>query len=161
MPAKYRTLGHAPQMSVAVSTDTIGSAIERSSSHCMVADAIKAHNPKLKHVAVDIQTIRATDPAKRERYVWLTPRSVQKAIIDFDQGVRPKAWSFTLKSGQTTTSATGLGIGAGKKKRRHPKAKMRTAKGGNARTVPVIVGGREPPVAAGRRREFGLRAFVR
>src|SRR5688572_3877236 len=92
---------NAPRLKVEVTKDIIDHAVERNSNHCMLADALKASHPHLKFISVDIQTIRATDLEKRQRYVWLTPRSTQLAIINFDQGQRPAPFSYQLREGQT------------------------------------------------------------
>jgi len=140
----------------------------------MVAEALKEARPDAKFVAVDIQTIRWSDPIRKERYTYLTPRSVQEAIINFDQGKSPEPFSFQLRDGQTTV----FGLSESQKekqraysserataeKKREKRALMRTVVGGGPGTIPERVGGKSPPRAAlhhppiaGNRLEFGLR----
>lgn len=147
-------LGRAPRISVHVSQKVINEAVARNSNHCMVAEAIKEKYPELRYVSVDIQTIRATDRAKRERYVWLTPRSVQVPIIKFDAGIRPQPFGFQCREGQVIES------GRGNDRARTRRAKLRPAAksgGNNRRRVPGIVGGKTPPRSVGQRRAYGLR----
>jgi Fe-S-cluster formation regulator IscX/YfhJ len=67
----------APRVVIQVSGDDILWAEKESSSHCMIADAIKRQLPNARHVAVDLQTIRFT---------YLTPTLAQMALLDFDDG---------------------------------------------------------------------------
>lgn len=140
-------LGHAPRITVEVTAKRINEGAKRNSNHCMVAESLKDAYPRLKYVAVDIQTIRATDLKKRERYIWLTPTSVQNMIINFDRGVKPLPFTFTCQDGQTTQAAT---------KTPAQKAALRLSR---RKGMPSRVGGRRPPRAIGLRRSFGLRSL--
>src|SRR6516164_6329046 len=82
---------------VKVTTEHRDAAIQNSSSHCMIADAIKEAYPKFTYVAVDVQTIRISDPEKGLRYIYLTPRVCQHALWLFDQGRKNKELVFTLR----------------------------------------------------------------
>ena len=55
---------------------------------CLIADAIKSQYPHLSSIQVDMATVRVTDRAKGERYVYLTPESAQYLLLAFDQGWR-------------------------------------------------------------------------
>ena len=168
--------GRSPGFEIKVSEEIIKESIERHSGHCMVAEAVKARYPKARFVAVDIQTIRFTDTDKKERYTYLTPRSVQIAIIKFDQGKKPDPFTFRLRAGQITASGNSMerikknrDIKArhnAKQKQREKNALLRGIPG-VARAVPEKIGGitpptsihRDPPVPGGIRRAFGLRAM--
>lgn len=151
---KTTSVPHAPRFQVAVTDELIYESEQRNSSHCMVADAVKIARPKATRIAVDIQTIRFTEDDRR--YVYLTPRRAQVAIVKFDQGIPSKPFSFRLRNGQSTPS-------------HGPRIKRATAKlvppvgsskGGGA--VPDKIGGQTPPVdvrSAGNRRAFGVRAL--
>lgn len=150
-------LGHPPRLICKVDRETITAAARENSNACMVAETIKKAKPRLQYIAVDIQTVRATDPKKGERYIWLTPRSIQQKIIDFDKGKRVEPFSFRLDDGQTIPS----GRNPSWKKKTSTKAKLRKSATKRARTsVPVKVGGKAPPKAIGSRRAFGLRALA-
>lgn len=164
-------LGRAPRVKVEVTRELIEQATKRSSSHCMFAEAVKVAVPNANFVSVDLQTIRWTDPVKGERYTYLTPRSAQVALVQFDQGITPEPFPFQLRGGQTTRS--------GKTKRAAPKADtkgkrqqsahLRRPQGGSGTgsSVSEKAGGSPPPLAAlsnsarvrGSRRAFGLRAL--
>lgn len=151
-------LGHAPRVHIKVDQETIDEAVERNSNSCMVSNAIKKAYPNLKYVGGDIQTFRASDPAKGERYIWLTPKSIQQMIVDFDAGKRPRPFSFYFRDGQVIEAKSSTkGV---KRPRKATKARLRTARGGNRRTVPERVGGKAPPKAIGSRRMFGSRGLV-
>lgn len=143
---KASELGRVPRIQVPVTTEIIADAVARNSNHCMIAEALKAKYPELSFVAVDIQTIRATDIKKRERYVWLTPRSVQQMIVDFDRGVKPEPFVFQARTGQVSVA----GYSSNRKK------KTRPARKNSMSSIPEQVGGTVPPRSIGRRRAFGL-----
>ena len=92
----------APQVIVEITDEVIDEAIPRDSSHCMIADALKALVPGASKVAVDLQTIRFSDLKKGLRYTYLTPRVAQVALIKFDQGLKPEPFAFRLRGGQVT-----------------------------------------------------------
>jgi hypothetical protein len=94
----------SPGLKIEVTKELIEDAKGRDSSHCMIAEAVKAAFPEASYVSVDLQTIRFSDPVKRLRYTYLTPRIAQIALIDFDQEVTPEPFDFTLRRGQVTLS---------------------------------------------------------
>lgn len=85
-------------VTVNVTQPIIDRSEKANSDHCMIADAIRAALPDAKSVSVDLMTIRFTDPAKRQRYVYLTPRPIQLALINFDQGSHTEPFNFQLKN---------------------------------------------------------------
>lgn len=152
-------LGHSPRFQLKVTQKNIDDGVERNSNHCIAADALKEARPDLKYISVDIQTIRATDMEKKERYVWMTPRVIQKMIIDFDAGkkVDIKPFTTTLRDGQTIVA----GYSEDEKRKRNSKtAKLRRPRKGSNSSPPIPVGGKAPPRAVGQRRQFGLRSLV-
>lgn len=97
-------LPKSPYVAVKVTAAMIGDAMKKNSSHCMTAVAVTTACAKrginATHVSVDIQTIRFTDPAKGLRYVYLTPRTAQHRIIQWDQGdVDVPEFAFVLANG--------------------------------------------------------------
>ena len=81
---------------VVVDADNIAEGIKRDSSHCMIAEAVKSTLPGMRAVSVDLATIRFTDPSRKQRLVFLTPRVAQRALVDFDQGNQVEPFSFVL-----------------------------------------------------------------
>lgn len=172
---KKKRLPHAPRLTLEVTQEIIDAAVPRDSGHCVIADAVKAAYPTAKRIAVDLQTIRFTDPKKGLRYTFLTPRIGQLTIIKFDQGVRPEPFTTRLRNGQVTIggsarSQTKKPLTEGQLAQRRRASAASRAKLGKARlrsggpeasTVPDRIGGKTPPVAPGRRRAFGLRALER
>lgn len=159
----------SPTIMLEITEELIADAVPRDSSHCLWAEAVKAGFPDAKNVSVDIQTIRFTDPKKGLRYTYLTPRTAQVALVQFDQGVRPEPHSVQLRRGQVTRSGGKSGRKtispvekaqreAAAKKGRDVLAKTTLRKTGDA-VVPDRVGGKTPPIAAGKRRAFGLRGL--
>lgn len=171
---RLTAIARAPRITgINVAEDVIDLAIPRDSGHCMIADAIQQAVPGAKRISVDVQTIRFTDPDQPFRYIYLTPRIVQQAIIQFDRGIKPVPFSFALRSGQVVNA----GKVASSFKRRTTdspllpkKAVLVPSKRGGAGRGPLhdVVGGTPPPLSAGsnssrlprnQRRQFGLRGF--
>lgn len=128
----------------------------RSSSHCMIADGVKAAVPEARFVSVDIQTIRYTDIEKGERYVYLTPKRAQEAIIRFDQGMEQEP--FTIQLRQPMVQKAGKN-----RSRKDAGAKLVTTRKNSKKEVPAVTrieGGHTPPRAPGNRRTFGVRGLT-
>ena len=158
-----KMLGHSPQLTLKITKDIIDRSTTRNSNHCMVAEAVRKAHPNLTHIAVDIQTIRASDFKKRERYVWLTPRKVQQLIVDFDMGKPIDPFQCTLTEGQTIEVGQHWLKTDEQKTKAKKRAKrleaLRKKRNGNRHTIPVKVGGKAPPRSIGARRSFGLRSL--
>jgi len=180
MTAKMRGLPPAPRVRAKVTKKIIATSVPADSGHCMLADAVAAAVPWARFVSADLQTIRFSDPARGLRYVYLTPRSAQQALIMFDQGQHPEPFSFELRAGQTTQRARQretITQPDGSKKRiwvKTPGARTspRFVAPQNDGAVPQIRGGPTPPmgtlaggsvgaVPASHRRSFGLRSMDR
>jgi len=144
-------------------------------AYCMISEGIKTAFDKLKTpidvVYTDLQTIRYTIPKKNKRYVHLTPRSVQQALVDFDSGDPVEPFTFVLytdRAVQILPAKKHPGNPEGGKKGRASMAAKRAAlklavKGRSDRMV--IEGGKPPPKASprypARLRRFGLRLLKR
>lgn len=181
-----------PAMNVSVTQDEIDSAVPANSGHCMIADAVKRDfQRKFKRkplgVSVDLQTIRLTDCEKGLRFVYLTPPTAQRALLQFDQGKKLTPFNFRLSAGQTVESRASTKtiedkqkLGRSKKgreklaKARLKKARLAKAKkslNGRAKVVlvdgkhrgqtQIKLGGRVPPasVLTGNRRQYGIKAL--
>lgn len=168
----------APRLDVRVTQEIIDAAAVRDSSHCMIAEAIAAAHPTATYIAVDLATIRFTDEAAGFRYIYLTPRPAQGALLDFDQGAKPEPFTIHARAAQV--------VRTGKRRTDYSAELKRVGStdpetgeldyngGGNA--LPVKVGGMTPDlgplahthsrskpkgVRTGKRRAFGLRAIIR
>src|SRR5437762_92293 len=158
----------APQISV--TEDHIRNGKQADSTHCMIAEAIRAAVPGAKRVAVDLQTIRFTDPKRPLRYVYLTPPSCQSALIQFDQAVLPEPFEFKLRGAHV--------LAAGESHLRKPLTRAeksartrdrRAARRMRKRRIVSrdrhlkkleVVGGRAAPISRFHRiRKFGIRAL--
>lgn len=166
-----------PRVRVQVKKETITKAVTADSSKCWIAEAIKEQVPAATHVAVDLQTVRFTDPQKGLRYVYLTPYAAQLALIAFDEGTPPDPFSFILKNAHVTKAGSVLPSvktkadqdvrDKAKVQRERDNAKRRLAgKAAGAAQIRVSrqgtttrrVGGRRPPQLR-MLRQFGIRAF--
>lgn len=166
----------SPRLELTIDEDLIKHSMERDSSHCMIAEAVKAAYPDAQRVSVDIQTIRFSDPRKGLRYTYLTPRIGQIALVKFDQGIKPEPFTVQLRNGQVT-AATNLrtreqsSLSPAQKAQRIAASKQWQEKNREMKrarlaapeaegSVPDKIGGRTPPLAPlARRRAFGLRAL--
>ena len=160
----------SPRPLLVVDENLIREAKKRDSNHCMIAEAIKKAVPGAASIAVDLTTIRFSDTTKRVRYHYITPRVIQLALVNFDQGRGRKLVPFEVKlRGAHVTKMRNPAAPAAikknaKKRQRREAAKLRNEKSGG--NVPTKVGGKAPPlqitsdgVPFSRRRAFGLRAL--
>lgn len=160
-----------------VTPEIITNAVQRDSSHCVIADALKAAVPAARAITVDLQTIRFTDPASERRYVYFTPQGAQVVLVKFDQGIKPEP--FLLKLGRPCQIAR-AGTGHPGRRKGSSSTTVKKAAGGQPKPLPegdakkvtnvrrdgtpVVLGGKLPPTAAlsstrGRRRTFGLKSL--
>lgn len=147
----------------------------------MIADAVEAvyaekHGTTPCRVAVDVQSIRLTDRKRGQRFVYLTPRVAQRALVQFDQGITPTEFTFRLQSGQVIPIKQKKNKPRSEAQRAHAKkiadkARRRAAaaklhvSGKSAKHTGAVeinkIGGKAPPRAAlsGNRRQFGLKSL--
>lgn len=166
-----------PQVHVQLTAEIIADGTQRDSMHCMIAEAIKKEYPNAKQVSVDLATIRFTDPKRGLRFTYLTPRIAQAHLVKFDQGKEVEPIEFKLRGAQVTRSGKQTPVRAltpeqqqqrteAGKKLNEALGKTRLRNPQSDRGVPDRVGGKTPPLQAGkddvpfsRRRAFGLRGL--
>lgn len=136
----------------------IEAAIPKTSSHCMIADAIKRAFPEVTGIRVDVQTIRWSDKRKGLRYIYYTPALVIAILIAWDQGIRPKPFSFKLRGPQITSMRVQEAPGVKKRKLAHRlgKKKRRPQKRDRSEHQ-TIVGGKPPALISVETRRYGSR----
>ena len=164
-----RTLKRSPRIAVEITEEIIDIAVPRDSSHCMIADAVRAAVPDATNISVDLATIRFTDPKARQRYIYLTPRIGQLALIAFDSGEKPAPFRFLLRGAHVMPSGKGRSGRQRLEPQDHTPGLIPERRGGQAPPVGPLAGGspkepRSPNAEAartGRRREFGIRALAR
>jgi len=163
------------RIKVSVTSDVIERAKHADSGHCMIADAIRDAVPGAQAVSVDLASIRFTDPRRGVRYLYLTPPSVQVALLRFDNGITPPSFSFNLNN-----PAQIVASGRGAPHKQEGVQSMTS----NPNEVPTRIGGKLPETGAlsdkpsrrrhtnnfpnrandllqGRRRTFGIRSMAR
>jgi hypothetical protein len=75
------------QTTVAISTETIAAVIAgRVSGERAIQEAIAASRPDVRNVAIDLGTIRWTDPKTGRRVIFNTPIVVRDALLDLARG---------------------------------------------------------------------------
>ncbi|HEV2225042.1 MAG TPA: hypothetical protein VGR84_18770 [Candidatus Acidoferrales bacterium] len=152
----------APVLRLEISDEIFNAAKKADSAHCMIAEAVRTAYPEAGSISVDLQTIRFSDPNKRLRYIYLTPRLAQIGIVQFDQGYEIEPFSFRLAGGHVISMFTRRRKTSGQMTPGLAKAQL-TKQGlrqGYNKGVPERVGGKSPPTTPfSRRRAFGLRAL--
>lgn len=151
------------RVDVEVSPDLISTATRADSSHCMIADAVKLAVPDATGISVDLQTIRFSDRKRRLRYVYLTPRIAQLALVEFDAGEKPKPFTFRLDRAHVIAMRKPVSVvprAAASPARRQALEKARASQAGGPaplssgmairRTgnIPDRIGGVAPPLGA-------------
>lgn len=86
-----------------VTEEIIDRAVRRDSTACVLADALKVAVKGGVRPLVDLQTMSITVPERGLRYHWLTPRSAQRILINFDQGAQLAPEVVRLSQGWTTS----------------------------------------------------------
>jgi hypothetical protein len=153
LPAHLRS----PRVKIQVSKDTINAAKPGDAAHCMIAESVRAEYPAARWVLVDLQSIRFTDREKGFRYIYMTPRAVQRRLINFEQGVKPAPFSFLLAEGKTRAVQKAPAIAAS------PKLHKAAAKGQKVQKARVkakstVLADRQD-IAPNHKRQFGIRAL--
>ena len=62
----------------------------------IIVEAIRAARPEARNVAVDLGTIRWTDPKTGERVAFATPPAVRDALLGLTRGATPEPFRFIL-----------------------------------------------------------------
>ena len=156
----------SPRFTINVTEDDINRALPRNSRHCMIEFGIEHDVPTARRVIVDIQTIRWTDPTRGLRYTFITPAKVLALMLAWDEGHKPKPFSFRLRGAQITTSRATVSRKSGKVKTRaiHKLGRRRpliTKGDADKRMRPAIVGGEPPPLTRFQgNRVFGSRTLA-
>jgi hypothetical protein len=85
------------QTTVAISAETIAAVIAgRVSGERAILEAIGATRPDVRNVAIDLGTIRWTDPKTGRRVTFKTPIVVRDALLGLARGTPPEPLRFTL-----------------------------------------------------------------
>jgi hypothetical protein len=72
----------------------------------MIADSVRSSYPAASRVSVDLATIRFSDSAKGLRYTFLTPRTAQVALVNYDRGIKPTPFDFELRGPHITRAGS-------------------------------------------------------
>lgn len=128
------------RVTVQVTQAHIDLATPADSSHCMIADALHDALPDAKKISVDLQTIRFTEPAKGQRYTYLTPTIAQDYLVAFDQGLPLEPFQFVLHAP--------VQVGYAGTRQRGESRAFEGVKDTKGTSIPVKVGGEPMPMAA-------------
>jgi hypothetical protein len=96
-PRRARPRQPPKQTTVTISADAIGAMmVGRIDGERIIADAVRAARPDVRNVAVDLGTIRWTDPKTRRRVMFDTPAVVRDTLLGLARGVAPEPFRFIL-----------------------------------------------------------------
>ena len=152
----------APRGKVDILQEHIDEGIRRNSSYCAIAEAVKLAFPQASKVSVDLQTIRWSDREKGLRYQYLTPPIAQQYLLNFDDGIKCRPFSFNLRGAHTSTAQfIDRSGGKAKIKRRHRLGRKRILPPDDGKPSETF-GGSPAPVSKSiaTYRRFGLRAYT-
>lgn len=171
-------VGERPtQLTVRIRPEHIAEAVARDSNKCAIAQAIKDAYPRFSRISVDIATIRVSDGTRGLRSMYFTPPSLQKFILNFDRGNKASLKPLVTRciAGHVVPIAKITDVEKKAKRKKYAKAykdkqhkrakvvrervKMLKNNHGEGR-VPIVSGGKLPPIAQGKFRTFGLRTLM-
>ena len=93
------------QTTVTIGTEAIAAATAgRLDGEHAIAEAIRATRPDVRNVAVDLGTIRWTDPKTGRRVTFATPVVVRAALLGLAGGAAPEPFRFILGRAARVTS---------------------------------------------------------
>jgi hypothetical protein len=98
-PPSPRTRARRPprQTTVTVGAEAItAAAAGRIDGERVIVEAVRAARPDVRNVAVDLGTIRWTDPKTRRRVTFTTPIVVRDALLALARGDAPEPFQFIL-----------------------------------------------------------------
>ena len=95
------------QTTVTISAEAIAAVTAgRIDGERVIAAAVRVARPDVRNIAVDLGTIRWTDPKTGHRVTFVTPITVRDALLGLARGVAPEPFRFKL--GRTTRAARPL-----------------------------------------------------
>jgi hypothetical protein len=133
---------HLSRVKFQVTAENIKNACKADSRHCMIAQAIATELPHVRAISVDMMTIRWSDPAKGWRFVYLTPKPAQEALVRYDMGLEIRPFSFQVRSGH----ATPMNLGSGKNRKRAHKVRENKIAKVTDKTIVHSVGSESVPM---------------
>ena len=96
----------SPTLELRIGEEEWAKATASASGGCLIADAIKRQYPQFRKVAVDMATIRVTDPKRGVRLMYLTPPLAQHLLLAFDQGWSQPTEELTIRRAVKITPVT-------------------------------------------------------
>ena len=76
----------------------------------IIVEAVRAARPDVRNIALDLGTIRWTDPKTGRRATFATPAVVRDALLGLADGIRPEPFRFVL--GRRARAARSIRAGA-------------------------------------------------
>jgi hypothetical protein len=87
----------AKQTTVTISAAAVAAmTVGRIAGERIVAEAVRAARPEARNIAVDLGTIRWTDPKTGRRLTFATPPTVRDMLLGFAGDAAPEPFRFIL-----------------------------------------------------------------
>ena len=74
--------------------------------HCMISDAVQRAIPDALFPDTDLRYVRFSREATQRRYFYDLPQRPRHALLDFDDGLEVKPFSFTISRGYSEIRRT-------------------------------------------------------
>jgi hypothetical protein len=85
------------QTTIMISADAIAAVMTgRTDGERVIAEAIRAARPGVRNIAIDLGSIRWTDPKTGRRATFTTPVTVRDALLELGHGAAPQPFRFIL-----------------------------------------------------------------
>jgi hypothetical protein len=85
------------QTTVTISAEAVAAmTVGRIAGERIIVEAVRAARPEARNIAVDLGTIRWTDPKTGERVAFATPPTVRDALLGLTRGATPAPFRFIL-----------------------------------------------------------------
>jgi hypothetical protein len=96
-PRSARRRPPPKQTTVTISAEAITAmTVGRIPAERILVEAVRAARPEARNVAVDLGTIRWTDPKTGERVAFATPATVRDVLLGLPRGAAPVPFRFIL-----------------------------------------------------------------
>jgi hypothetical protein len=96
-PRPARVRQQLRQTTATISAEALAAAMaDQIDGERVIAEAVRAARPDVRNVAVDLGTIRWTDPKTSHRVTFATPPVVRDALLGLARGVAPEPFRFIL-----------------------------------------------------------------
>jgi hypothetical protein len=111
-PSRTRRRRPSGQFTVTITADAIAAMTHgQIPAERIIVEAVRAARPDVRNIALDLGTIRWTDPKTGRRATFATPAVVRDALLGLAEGIWPEPFRFVLGRGARGTIDQGRRVG--------------------------------------------------